>query len=130
MQPRPTAAARGRVPEFMWCQRSDRVYVTIKVADCTDAQVRVTPDHTLEFTGHGHGSAGTNDYALSVALAGGVVADQCAWFACGPGVRVRLQKAVAGPHWLSLLRDGVKMVQCKVDWSSWLDEDEETEVPR
>ena len=71
-----------------------------------------------------------SDPDLAGVLAGGVVADQCAWFACGPGVRVRLQKAVAGPHWLSLLRDGVKMVQCKVDWSSWLDEDEETEVPR
>ena len=28
-----------RVPEFMWCQRSDTLYLTIKLADATQAQL-------------------------------------------------------------------------------------------
>ena len=45
----------------------------------------------------------------------------------GPNVRVRLQKAKVGPYWDGLLAGKRKMPQLKVDWASWLDEDEETE---
>ena len=31
-------------PEFMWCQRSDRLYVTIKVADCAKPSVHIADD--------------------------------------------------------------------------------------
>ena len=115
------------IPEFMWCQRADRVYVTIKVADCANASVNVTEDNRLEFRGRGHGMCGQRDYVLDIELAEPVVAAECCWFATGPNVRVRLQKARSGPHWGGLLRGKRKMVQLKVDWSSWLDEDEEHE---
>ena len=36
MQPRPQLSDSTPIPEFMWCQRSDRVYVTIKVADVAE----------------------------------------------------------------------------------------------
>ncbi|EOD16117.1 hypothetical protein EMIHUDRAFT_245327 [Emiliania huxleyi CCMP1516] len=110
----------------MWCQRSDRVYVTIKVADCVRAAVHVN-DGELSFSGHGHGARGTRDYALSLRLAGAVVPSRCCWFVCGPSVRVRLEKEAAGPYWDSLMV-GVKPPQCKIDWQSWIDEDEECEV--
>jgi len=116
------------VPEFMWCQRSDRVYVTIKVADCAETRVDVTADHRLEFRGRGSGMCGQREYALSIQLAKPVTKAECRWFVCGPSVRVRLEKMEGGPYWASLLPKGVKMVQCKVDWQSWLDEDEESEV--
>jgi len=115
------------IPEFMWCQRSDRVFVTIKVADCQNAMVNVTALNVLEFRGHGHGSCGIRDYALRVTLAAGVKAEESKWFVCGPSVRVRLEKEKVGPYWNALM-SGTKLAQCKVDWQSWLDEDEETEV--
>mmetsp|Transcript_33681 Transcript_33681/g.105878 ORF Transcript_33681/g.105878 Transcript_33681/m.105878 type:complete len:451 (-) Transcript_33681:34-1386(-) len=130
VQPRepaaPSSAAGPPSPEFMWCQRSDRVYVTIKVADCVRAAVHVN-DGELSFSGHGHGARGTRDYALSLRLAGAVVPSRCCWFVCGPSVRVRLEKEAAGPYWDSLMV-GVKPPQCKIDWQSWIDEDEECEV--
>ena len=58
---------------------------------------------------------------------GAVVASECLWFVCGPSVRVRLQKAKVGPYWPGLLANKRKMAQLKVDWASWLDEDEEHE---
>ena len=112
-------------PEFMWCQRSDRLYVTIKVADCAKPSVHIADD-VLKFRGVGHGMCGTREYGFELALAGGVDVTRCRWFVCGPSVRVLLQKAEPGPYWDALLR--AKLVQCKVDWQSWLDEDEETEV--
>ena len=66
---------------------------------------------------------GQREYRLDVMLAGGVVPDECIWFASGPNVRVRLQKAKTGPYWGGLLANKRKMVQLKVDWASWLDED-------
>ena len=150
-----TAAA---TPEFMWCQRGDRVYVTIKVADCQETSVDVSSDHRLEFRGRGSGMCGQREYALSIQVARPVVKEECRWFVCGPSVRVRLEKAQHGPYWGALIADGVKMAQCKVsaftsistatstptsptsthdpppppqvDWQSWLDEDEESEVRR
>ena len=71
---------------------------------------------------------GQREYALSIQLAKPVVKAECRWFVCGPSVRVRLQKLESGPYWAGLLARGLKMVQCKVDWQSWLDEDEESEV--
>ena len=126
----PSAAtpSPAATPEFMWCQRSDRVYVTIKVADCQETSVDVSSDHRLEFRGRGSGMCGQREYALSIQVAKPVVKEECRWFVCGPSVRVRLEKAQRGPYWPALLAGGVKMAQCKVDWQSWLDEDEETEV--
>ena len=112
-------------PEFMWCQRSDRLYVTIKVADCAKPSVHIADD-VLKFRGVGHGMCGTREYGFELALAGGVDVTRCRWFVCGPSVRVLLQKAEPGPYWDALLR--AKLVQCKVDWQSWIDEDEETEM--
>ena len=157
-------------PEFMWCQRSDRVYVTIKVADCKDAKVNISGDSVLEFSGLGHGMCGERHYELNVELrhlslppsASGLWRefpptrpDQSVYLAndlharparmplfsvlstavlvslsaslAGPNVRVRLQKAKVGPYWDGLLAGKRKMVQLKVDWASWLDEDEENE---
>lgn len=114
-------------PEFMWCQRSDRVFITIKVSDCADASVNVTAENMLEFRGSGHGMCGKREYVLNVEFSQPVVAHECGWFKCGPSVRVRVQKAKTGPYWSSLLKGNRKMPQLKVDWASWLDEDEETE---
>ena len=112
-------------PEFMWCQRSDRLYVTIKVADCAKPSVHIADD-VLKFRGVGHGMCGTREYGFELARAGGVDVTRCRGFGCGPSVRVLLQKAEPGPYWDALLR--AKLVQCKVDWQSWIDEDEETEM--
>jgi len=127
-QPKPQLKVEANpIPEFMWCQRCDRVYMTIKVADCLNAKVDITDDCVLEFSGSGHGMCGQRDYLLNVELAEAVVPSECVWFVSGPNVRVRLQKAKTGPHWPGLLKAKRKMVQLKVDWSSWLDEDEENE---
>ena len=122
-----STSAATPCPEFMWCQRSDRVYVTIKVADCTDAEVNVTPDMVFTFSGTGHGMCGRREYKLEAELGAAVVPEECCWFASGPSVRVRLQKANVGPYWAGLLAGKRKMPQLKVDWASWLDEDEENE---
>ena len=129
-QPKPEGAstAANPIPEFMWCQRSDRVYLTIKVADCVNAAVDLPSANVLEFRGTGHGMCGQREYRLNVTLAADVVPDECAWFISGPNVRVRLQKAKTGPYWASLLAEKRKMAQLKVDWASWLDEDEEHEA--
>ena len=130
-QPKPQLKVEQHpIPEFMWCQRSDRVYVTIKVSDCKNARVNVTADNVLEFAGSGSGMCGVRDYELHIQLFGAVVPGDCGWFATGPGVRVRRQKEKVGPYWDKLLAGSQKMVHCKVDWASWLDEDEETEVSR
>ena len=127
-QPKPQLKVEANpIPEFMWCQRADYIYVTIKVADCANAKVKVTEEHCLEFSGKGHGMCGLRDYLLIVELAGPVIASECVWFVSGPNVRVRLAKATKGPHWGGLLAAKRKMVQLKVDWASWLDEDEENE---
>ena len=67
----------------MWCQRSDRVYVTIKVADCKGARLNITEDNVLEFHGSGHGMCGEREYELCVELHKPVVADECVWFVSG-----------------------------------------------
>ena len=77
-------------PEFMWCQRSDRLYVTIKVADCAKPSVHIADD-VLKFRGVGHGMCGTREYGFELALAGGVDVTRCRWFVCGPSVRVLLE---------------------------------------
>ena len=127
-QPKPQLGATTEfpIPEFMWCQRSDKVYLTIKVADCADAVVEFT-EGVVYFRGTGHGMCGQRQYRINIELAGAIIPAECVWFVSGPNVRVRLQKDKVGPYWGGLLAGKRKMVQLKVDWSSWLDEDEENE---
>ena len=75
-QPKPALDATSEypIPEFMWCQRSDRVFITIKVADCKNAMVDVKSENVLEFTGTGHGMCGQREYRLSIELNNAVVA--------------------------------------------------------
>ena len=128
-QPKPQLDATPEfpIPEFMWCQRSDCVFLTIKVADCANPVVDVTKEGVLDFCGTGHGMCGQREYRLHIELAAAVSPAECVWFVSGPNVRIRLQKEKAGPYWGGLLAAKRKMVQLKVDWSSWLDEDEENE---
>ena len=80
----------------------------------------------LPFLYAGHGSRGSCCYALRVQLAAAVQPCESKWFVCGPSVRVCLQKRSAGPYWPSLT--DLKLPQCKIDWQSWIDEDEATEL--
>ena len=77
-QPKPQLKEESNpIPEFMWCQRSDKVYITIKVADCVNPSVNVTSDNVLEFKGKGHGMCGNRDYVLNIELFAAVVASEC-----------------------------------------------------
>ena len=115
-----------RVPEFMWCQRKDCVYLTIKVADCEQAIVDIKRQQVLHFSGNGHGAAGQATYSLCLDLAHQVCPKQSKYQVAGPSIKIKLVKIHQGPHWPQLL-SGQKPPQCKVDWQSWLDEDEEHE---
>lgn len=57
---------RARVPNVLWAERKDKLFITVEVPDCKDAKVDITEEGKLSFTGKG----GTDDasYACEIQL--------------------------------------------------------------
>ena len=44
---------RARVPDVLWAERKDKIFITIEVPDCKDAKVDITEEGKLTFSGKG-----------------------------------------------------------------------------
>jgi len=69
-------ASSQRHPEVVWAQRSDRVFMTIDLADAKDVKVEYTSEGKLTFSA----TVGPEDlaYSLDFDLFGGINVEVCA----------------------------------------------------
>lgn len=44
---------RARLPDVLWAERKDKLFITIEVPDCKDAKVDITEEGKLTFSGRG-----------------------------------------------------------------------------
>ena len=118
-----TLPACARRPNVLWAERSDRVFVTIEVTDAQSPKVDIGADGRLTFAGcNGEGKL----YELDLQLAGPVSSSESKVAVTPRHVLLVLQKSSPGPHWGRLLKAAGKAPHnVKVDWTKYVDEDEE-----
>ena len=110
------------VPEIVWAQRKDSLYVTIKLVEATGVKVDLTAT-TLAFSAESEEKA----YAFDLAFFAEVVPEESVWKVHGRNVQMHVvKKAAADEHWPRASTDKAwekRHVAC--DWSRYVDEDEE-----
>lgn len=104
-------------------QRKDRVFVTIKVKDCEDADVRLFAEGRLSFKG----SVGNKNYALELDLFGKIKPDDSIIDVKPSAIAITLIRDEAGDHWPRLPKDSAKNNRIGLNHALYIDQDEEEE---
>eukprot|EP00744_Colponema_vietnamica_P003165 GILI01004886.1.p1 GENE.GILI01004886.1~~GILI01004886.1.p1 ORF type:complete len:168 (+),score=57.78 GILI01004886.1:76-579(+) len=108
------------LPQVLWAQRRDRLFLTVNVPDAQDPQVSLSPEGKLTF----HAKSGSKEYDLTLNLMGEIVVEESKWSATGRNVAFVIKKKEAG-HWDRLVKESGKHAHIACDWDRWVDEDEE-----
>lgn len=117
-------------------QRKDRLYLTFDLQDCKDPEITVVNDESahagkVTFKGKAHSHAtGPEEHAYlqELELYGEINQDDIKQVKTDRTVSLIIGKKEEGPHWPRLLKAaGRPPANIKVDWSRWVDEDEEEE---
>ena len=102
-------------------QLKDRVFVTIKVKDCRDADVRLFAEGRLSFKG----TVGEKNYALELDLFGKIKPDDSTINVQPSAISLTLVRDEVGDHWPRLPKDTAKNNRVGLDHSVYIDQDDE-----
>lgn len=99
------------------------MFVTIKVKDCKDADVRLFAEGRLSFKG----TVGEKNYALELDLFGKIKPDDSTIDAKPSAISLTLIRDEAGDHWPRLPKDSSKNNRIGLDHALYIDQDDEEE---
>lgn len=119
------AALTTIVPDIIWAQRKDALYVTVKLAEATDVKVDLTAT-TLAFSCE----CDEKSYAFSATFFAEVLPEESVWKVHGRNVQMHVvKKDQEADHWCRLTNDKVfEKRHVATDWSRYVDEDEEDDA--
>lgn len=111
------------LPPIKWAQRKDRIFLTVELRDIKNEKIEwVNPSHLkIEVTSDG------KTYATELIFFNEINIEESKWNITGFHLQFNLVKKESGPHWVRLLKDDKKYNHISVDWSKYVDEDEEDE---
>lgn len=115
-------SAAGQFPNLKWAQRKDKVFITIDVPNCTNESIELTDDNQLKFKADSDGVT----YAFDMNLFAEVDKEGSGWNTKGRNVIMTLaKKDVDQEYWPRMMKEKVKNARIAIDWSKWVDEDDE-----
>jgi len=111
-------------PKVQWCQRFDKLYLTIFIADSTDADFVVDWSEPKTFKCSTQGGDGQK-YEVKLDLYGEIVQEGAKKRVTGRSISVVVMKSEesSGPYWPRLLADKKKPQWLSTDFNLWVDED-------
>lgn len=116
---------RSNVPpgvRIKWFQRKETLSIDIEVPDVEDPEVTMTDDGVVTLR------AKDPKHCCTLILLRRIHTAKSRWFVTGRYVKLELWKAEYGlGHWDKLLV-GEKLPNVLIDWTSWIDEAEESEI--
>ena len=113
-------------PDLKWAQQRDRVFITIEVPELTDTKISLK-----EKTLHLEGESNKKSYEADIEFFAEVVVDESKWNEKGRYLIMNISKKdkEAEEYWPRLTSEKIKNPHIKVDWSKWVDEEEEAPEP-
>jgi len=111
------------LPNIKWAQRKDRVFLTVDHRDIENEKIEwVSPTQLkIEVT------SDKKTFAADLELFGEINIEESKWNKNGLHLQFNLVKKEEGPYWKRLLKEDKKHNHITVDWSKYVDEDEEEE---
>eukprot|EP00002_Diphylleia_rotans_P001157 TRINITY_DN1063_c0_g1_i2.p2 TRINITY_DN1063_c0_g1~~TRINITY_DN1063_c0_g1_i2.p2 ORF type:complete len:142 (+),score=28.44 TRINITY_DN1063_c0_g1_i2:77-502(+) len=113
------------IPNLVWAQRPDRVFITVQLADVQNPTVTYTEEGVFHFKGVCAKDGRT--YEVTLPLFAAIDVEGSRHQATSRCIEVNLQRKESGEYWPRLTKEGGKYHYIKVDWDKWCDEDEEVE---
>ena len=109
-------------PDLKWAQRRDRLFVTCEVPNLTDYKFNLT-ESTFSLCGN----VEDKKYLAEFDLFAEVNVEESKWNDKGRYLIMNIVKKDqdADEYWPRLTKEKVKNPHLKVDWSKWVDEDDE-----
>ena len=107
-------------PILKWAQRKDRLFITILVVHAKKPIVEIE-GKKLKY----NGTDGKVDYAFDIELYGEIDKEGSKYTLDARNIFLNLHKKESGPYWPRLTSEKVKYHWIEVDWSYFVDEDEE-----
>jgi prostaglandin-E synthase len=108
------------IPPVVWAQRSDKLYVTLNVEDCKNADVKFS-DKSLHFTGT-NGQKVEYDFTLEFFKE--IDTEKSKFVVLPRHIPMVIVKKDGGPYWPRLLHETTKVHWLKTDFDKWRDEDD------
>jgi len=112
----------GLTPPIRWAQRKDRVFLTVELRDIKNEKVEWLSPSELKFSGTSDGKA----YGCTINLFADSNIEESKWNVSGLHMQFNLKKK-EDTFWKRLTKEDKKYTHIAVDWSKWVDEDEEEE---
>ena len=111
-------------PDLKWAQRKERVYATIDLQDVENHKIDLTPEGHLKFEGESHG----NKYIVDFDLFAEVDVEESKWNVKGRNIMLNIvKKDQEAEYWPRITKEKVKNPHIHIDWTRWVDEDDEGE---
>ena len=120
----PCTMTQALQPQLKWAQRKDKLYLTVDLQDCDAPEVNVTNEDgggKFEFRGASKGS----QYELTVPLMHEVDPENTQIAKTPRNIFLVVPKKEEGDHWPRLTREKGKQNHIQVDWSKYIDQDDE-----
>ncbi|CAI0474033.1 unnamed protein product [Linum tenue] len=115
----------SRHPILKWAQRSDKVYLTVDLADAKDVKLKLEPEGKFILSAVKDGS----DYVVDLELFDKVNVEESKYVVGPRNIAYIIVKAESN-WWPRLIKqEGKTPAFLKVDWDKWVDEDEENGKP-
>ncbi len=111
------------IPKIKWAQRKEKLFITVDVVGVKNPQIDIIDGKTLKF----HGTDETHKYAFEIELFDEVVKEESKFSLDARNIFLNIQKASKGPYWPRLTKDTQKLNWVGIDWTYYIDEDEEDE---
>ncbi|WZZ11829.1 hypothetical protein YC2023_104918 [Brassica napus] len=97
----------NRLPEVKWAETTDKIFLTVVLADSKETKVNLDPEGVFDFSA----KAGHENHVYELKLE---LHD-----------KVNVEKHLQPERWNKLVRGGKAPHYVKVDWDKWVDEDDE-----
>ncbi len=111
------------IPQTKWAQRKDKLFITFDVTDIKNPVIDIVDGRILKF----HGDTKDHKYALEVELYDEVVKEESKYNLAARNILLDIKKKNTGPYWPRLLKESTKYNWLNIDWTHYVDEDEEDE---
>lgn len=109
------------IPNVLWAQRQDKLYLTIEVDGCKDVSIKFE-DNTLHFSGM---SGLKVNYDFTIEFFNQIDPEKSKYAVSSRHIpMVIVKKDGSGPYWPRLLKDKTKVHWLKTDFEKWRDEDD------
>ncbi|CAI0421414.1 unnamed protein product [Linum tenue] len=115
----------SRHPILKWAQRSDKIYLTVDLADAKDVKLKLEPDGKFIFSAVKDGC----DFVVDLELFDKVNVEESKYVVGPRNISYIIIKAESN-WWPRLIKqEGKTPAFLKADWDKWVDEDEENGKP-